>query len=192
MALFGVLDGVVAEGLRSDEASREIRNQILIFLQSNQGKDLLVAFLKEVISRNELAGMIEDVRARVQDLAEEEVSTLAAHAEVALQKSSEDHRSRLDRHAAAQVDMFVEAVLREIENRLQNQRESLISSSLNKIKRKIYGFEHYDLKGILYEAVERHVANGPRFVQSHSNRWLAAALGISLREVKRRRRRGEL
>lgn len=261
MALLGVFDGIVADGLRSDEARREISDQVSealknntlasgvqriivdqirlereavinqikctskevsaelttelnreadrfrgrmpaqleIFLRSTEGKELLTGLLMEALSRRELEVLIKDAQARLKEVGAHEVAALCADAEVVIQKSSEDHRTHLqrevdefDRHAGATALTLIERVFREAEPQFQTQRDSLIASSWDEVHQRLDDFINLRLPRLLRRAVERHVASGPRFVQPHSNRWLAAELRITVREVKRRRRRGEL
>jgi hypothetical protein len=178
---------------------RDMQVQLQAFLGSADGKELLIGLLTEAISRSEVASLIKGVETRLNEVAAREVADRAAHAEIGLSKSSEHNRAKLqdeidafDRQVGEMTGKLIDKVFREAEEKLQEQRDRLIASSWDEIQQRNDDFIKLLLPRILRKAVERHIARGPRFVQPHSNRWLAAELGISVREVKRRRRRGEI
>ncbi len=172
-----------AERLRGEMSAR-----LEAFLRSTEGKELLVGLLSEALSRSEVAALTKDVEARLKEVAAHEVAALAVHAEVALQREVEE----FERHADATALKLIDRIFRDAEKHFQAKRDLLIDSIYGEVHQKLDTFMDFDLPTELRYAVERHVASGPRFAQPRSNRWFAAALGISVRAVKWRRRRGEL
>jgi hypothetical protein len=183
-----------AERLRA-----EMVTQLEAFLRSAEGKELLAGLLVEALSRRALPELIQDAETRLNEDVTGKVAELCADAEISIEKYSEDRRAQLQ----CEVEAFnleaggialtlSERVFREAEKQLQGQHDSLIASSWGEVQRRVDDFIEFHFPRVLSRAVERHVASGPRFVQPHSNRWLAAELRVSVREVKRRRRRGEI
>jgi hypothetical protein len=150
------------------------RDQFILFLRSDEGKRLLIDLLIEVLPRVELAPILKSAETRLQDLAAKGVASFVAHAEMSLNKSV-DTAKYLARRAAQD---FVDHVHQDVRDHLGSY------------KVKIAEAVREQLSILIEEEVARHVRSGACLSPGRSNRELALAHGISIREVKRRRRNG--
>ena len=138
--------------------------------------DLLV----EALAKGELTSVLDGAEERLKNLAEELVAAHTAHAELSLERSAEARAAALKRSASEAARNLADEIAHDVQQQLKSYRASIVEAVREQ------------LPVALREEVARHVKGGPLFSPICSNRALAAAHGISIREVKRRRRNGWL
>jgi hypothetical protein len=148
------------------------------FLCSQQGTRLLLDILIEALARGELAPVLDSTKTRLKTFAFAEVATRVGQAEISLRET-----------AAAHAATFKQSANKAARD-LANQAASDVQRQLSSYRGTIAEVLREQLPITLREEVARHVGSGPLFSRPCSNRALAAAHGISIREVKRRRRNG--
>ncbi|HMD64125.1 MAG TPA: hypothetical protein VKF83_09145 [Stellaceae bacterium] len=153
-------------------------NHFTNFLCSKQGKRLMLDLLIEALARGELTPVLDGAEDRLKVLAEEAIATHTAHAELSLKQSAEAHAEAFKSSASEAARDLANQVAHDVQRRLSSYRGTIVEV----VKEQ--------LPVALREAVAAHVRSGPLFSPPCSNRALATAHGISIREVKRRRRSG--
>ena len=148
------------------------------FLHSEEGRRLMLHLVTEALARGELAPVLDGAETRLRVLAEEAVATHTAHAELSLQQSAEAHATAFKRRANEAARDLANQVTDDVQQQLRSYRGAIVE------------VVQEQLPVALRDEVARHVRSGPLFSPPCSNRTLAAAHGISIREVKRRRRFG--
>jgi uncharacterized protein YjgD (DUF1641 family) len=153
---------------------------IFDFLSSQQGRQLMLDLLIEALAKGELKPVLCGAQERLKTLAEELAATHAAHTELSLQQSAEAHAAALKRSSSEAARNFASEIAHDVQQQLKSYRGEIVE------------VVREQLPVALREEVARHVGSGPLFSPPCSNRALAAAHGISIREVKRRRQNGWL
>ena len=162
-----------------EKALDAARGQFILFLRSDDGKRLLVDLLIEALARNDLAPVLNSAETRLKDLAAEELATFAAHAEMSLKASSAAHADALIQNARQAAQDITDRVHQDVQDHLSSYRAKIAEAVRER------------LPILLQEEIARHVRSGPCLSPGRSNRELALAYGISIREVKRRRLFGD-
>ena len=134
--------------------------------------------LAEALAKGGLRPVLDGAEARLESLAKEMADAHMARAELSLERSAEARAAVFKRSAS------------EAARDLANQIEHDVLQQLSSYREAIVEVVEEQLPVALREEVARHVRSGPLFSPPCSNRALAAAHGISIREVKRRRRCG--
>jgi hypothetical protein len=171
----------------SPKKLNEAKNWLADFLRSREGTRLLFDLLAEALARGEVAPLIDsaearlkslakDAEARLKGLAKEAMATQMVQAQLSLELSSEAHAAAVKLSAREAADNLADQIAHDVQLQLGSYRSAIVEV----VKEQ--------LPIMLREEVGRHVRSGPLFSPRWSNRALAAAHGISIREVKRRRR----
>ena len=148
------------------------------FLQSYEGKRLMLDLVKAALAEGELTSVLNGAEQRLKVLAQEEVATHMGRAERTLTESAEAHAAAFKCSASDEARNLASQVAHDVEQQLSSYRDSILEAV------------EEQLPAALREEVARHVRAGPLFSPTCSNRALAAAHGMSIREVKRQRRLG--
>lgn len=149
------------------------------FLRSEEASRLMIAHVGEALARGVLVSVLNDAEQRLKALAAEEIATQTARAELAV---------RAD--AAISAAALRGRILQDVANAAAELADE-VRQQFSVCKGAIMETVHDHLPRILQDEVARHVRSGPLFSRPTSNREIAAACGISIREVKRRRKYGE-
>jgi hypothetical protein len=161
-----------------DRTLKATEDQFTDFLRSQEGKRLMLNLLIEALGKGELTPVLDGAEKRLKVLAKEMVATHMARAELSLRQSAEAHAAAFKRSASEAARDLANQVAHDVEQQLSSYRGAMAEAVQEQ------------LPVALREEVSRHVRSGPLFSPPCSNRTLAAAHGISIREVKRRRRYG--
>lgn len=148
------------------------------YLSSNQGKQILSDLVSDGLARGEFGSFAENARRQFRNLVAEEISKLTTDAKAALERSITNQAAVLRQRAEEAVQEMSERTARDVEQALALYRGVIAEAVAQQ------------LPEVLQDEVARHVRSGPLFSRFRSNHELAAACGISIREVKRLRRRG--
>jgi len=148
------------------------------FLRSQEGRQLMLDLLIAALAGGELTPVLGGAEKRLKVLAEEMVATHTAHAELSLKQSAEAHAAAFKRSASEAARDLANQVAHDVQQQLSSYRGAVVE------------VVQEQLPVLLREEVATHVRSGPLFSPPCSNRALAAAHGISIREVKRRRQYG--
>jgi hypothetical protein len=180
--------------LGSEKALNAIRNQFISFLHSDEGKQLLVKLLIEVLGRGEIAPILNGAGKGLKDAAAEaetSLKNLAAKAGTSLKSLAAAKVARFSRDAA----MTLEASAAAHSDGLKRMAREAADDNAERVKQDVRDhLSSYQAK--VLEAVteqillqeEIPVRSRPRLSLRRANREIAREYGISIRQVKRRRR----
>jgi hypothetical protein len=156
----------------------EVRNCLTDFLLSQEGRRLKFDLLVEALAKGGLRPVLDGAEARLESLAKEMADGHMACAEISLERSAEARAAVFKRSANEAARDLANHIERDVMQQLSSYRDAIVE------------VVEEQLPVTLREEVAKHVRSGPLFFPPCSNRALAAAHGISIREVKRRRRCG--
>jgi hypothetical protein len=171
--------GAFSELLQSDEAHQILFGRFLGFLQSDEVGERLFKVLVDARLQGEVEAAIADVKRQLIEHVGAEVRQLRTRIDAAINHWYEEIPRR-----SADMRRCLKNSLAEHEREIT---ELTRVSALSAIEKVLTEYLH----DMLREEVMAFVRVHP-LCSGFSNRQLAAANGISIREVKRRRRRGYL
>jgi hypothetical protein len=178
--LVGLADAIVSRSVAEiNQSLNRAKDSLGLFLHSEQGKRILSDRVIDGFARAEFGPIAETAGMRLKNLAAEEIASLMADAQMAVERSVAEQAVMLKRRAGEVAAEMVAQSTCDVDRHLGSYR-GLIAEAVEQ-----------QLPPLLQEEVVRHLNSGPLLSQPPSNRELALAYGISIREVKRRRRYGD-
>jgi hypothetical protein len=185
---------------REAEAADKTKRHIVSFFTSDEGKRLLTELLVEALAQIELRPFIGVVEPRLKEVAAQEVANLVAHGETTLSASATTHAHALKQLEKRTIEDFEAAAtanadalkqgIKAAARRLSNEAQRKLEKPLMAHQAQIAAAVTEQLPMVLRQEVAWHVRSGPLLEGQRSNRELALAHGVSIREIKRRRRYG--
>ena len=162
-----------ARFLKSEKALDAVKNQFVSFLRANDGKKLLIDLLIEALARRDLSPILKSAETRLKELAAERVESLQTEAETVLEISAASHSAALKREANKVVEELADQIKQDVRNYLSSYQAKVLEAATEQL--------------LFRDDIARHARSGHTSL-ARSNRDIAREHGISIREVKRRRR----
>ena|SRR5579859_3883426 len=159
--------------LSTAKSQQAIRSSVLALLESEEGRSAIVSAL----AREKIDAAVDDIFGRLSDKLLSDVTTASHEATIQFEEILKGEAQRLSRTAVTQ-----------LRGRGMEQVETL-KTRLNDALRELLE-RHGD--ALIRDALQTFVRSRPIAHPGWTNRQIAAAHGISIREVKRRRRSGDL
>lgn len=168
----------------------ERRADFLEFLCSRDGRQCLQELLIDMRLHAQLDPVLENAQSRMLEFIASTIAGMKAHVERSLKDAAAAHCEALSREQAV-ISRHAQVVSANLQAQLCTHTQSIVEITRETTGRVIYEVLQNYLISVLREEVRSFIQAGPIFSNRRSNREVAALNGISIREVKRRRRRGE-